>query len=148
MIIKKGDFQTDFGTDRQPLADILPLKRAGQLIGLHVRSVADKRCGKVQQLIFDRQTSKIRYLTLELNTDMKSGQATELLLPMTAVKLVESDDANYFQGAFSLKQLKQAPRIDLKQKTRSRPVDWTQKVDAYFQQFSSAARPATPDKHE
>lgn len=143
VVVKEGDFATDFGTDNKPLEEIVPLERASRLIGISVAGIDNRPLGTVERLIFDRRTDTAGYIVLRLSNEFqpKAGENSLIGVPMTAAKFVAVQDKSHFRLPISAERLEFAPRMDLKDALQSEQHNWATDIDAFFEkELSNAAR--------
>ena len=60
--------------------------------GWKVKDLAGKKLGKVEELIFDYESRKVRYIVLDLNNNDYDMEDKQVLVPIGIAELHENDD--------------------------------------------------------
>lgn len=143
IVIKEGDFETDFGTDKQPLDDVAPLERITRLIGAAVHAESDIRCGTVERLIFNRTSGMMEYIAIAADGgDAQTTKSGLIVVPMVKAKWTPGDDRGKFVLSIPAARVATAPRIQLAEALQDTKTGWTIDVDTYFQVNSSKTEPS------
>lgn len=79
--------------------------------GWDVRDAAGKRLGEVDDLIFDRQDNRVRYVVLDLNGNDYDLEDRDVLVPIGLAELHKSDD-DVILSNVTAEQLQALPEYD------------------------------------
>ncbi len=79
--------------------------------GWDVKDVSGKQIGEVEELIFDLQSRKVRYLVVDLEDNDFDLDSREVLVPIGVAELHESDDDVILNG-ITADQLRSLPEYD------------------------------------
>jgi len=79
--------------------------------GWDVKDAAGKQIGEVEELIFDFQSRKVRYLVVDLEDNDFELDSREVLVPIGVAELHESDDDVILNG-ITADQLRSLPEYD------------------------------------
>jgi sporulation protein YlmC with PRC-barrel domain len=134
---------------RTALVNDIPAVRAHDLLGVNVRNAAGEHLGKIEDMVVDPTSGKIRYAVLSFGGFLGMGNKL-FAVPWDELKLVPkgttrggTQKEEYYILDVNKQALRTAPGFDKKRWPDFADPNWATDVDKFYRSHRTAVRPST-----
>ncbi len=117
--------------NRRPAVDRGLAFRSSQLVGLPVHNAAGEDLGKIEDLVIDLNTGRIRYAALSFGGFLGVGDKL-FAVPWGALRMKTVGDDATFVLDVPKERLEKAPGFDNKNWPNMADPNWSREIDEYY----------------